>query len=107
MSEPNSMVWSGASGANYTYWVYPFGQTFTGAPGNYIFGRLEGGQTMIPLYIGQTADLSERFDNHHKWDAARRERATHILVHANRNGEAARLAEERDLVRKWMPCCNG
>ena len=51
--------------------------------------------------------LSERFDSHHKMPCIRLQGATHIHVHQNDDGVAARRLEERDLVDRWNPPCNG
>ena len=61
----------------------------------------------LPARFGETEDLSERFDNHHKMPCILFQGATHIHVHQNQNGRAARRLEERDLVDKWNPPCNG
>ena len=74
--------------------------------GNYIFAKETSPKNWVPVYIGQTGDLSERFDNHHKMDCAKRNGATHIHAHTTKS-KAARLDEETDLVRKWDPVCNG
>ncbi len=103
---PPPINWVGASGKSYIHYSYPIDIDFGAKPGNYIFARWTG-STWVPLYIGQTEDLSNRFDNHHKIDLAKRHGATHIHAHANENGERARLAEETDLVKKWNPACNG
>ena len=105
MSEPETIVWDGRSGRKYTYWIYRIGTDFNPAPGNYIFARGVG-NSYSPIYVGESGDLSERFDNHHKMACIKRNGATHIHVHANAN-ENARLAEEFDIVAKWDPVCNG
>ena len=58
--------WSGLSGRQYEYRIYPLGTNFKAVPGNYIFAKETAQGRHSPIYIGETADLSERFDNHHK-----------------------------------------
>ena len=97
--------WLGQSGQQYEYLIYPLGTNFKSAPGNYIFAR-EQSNGFVPIYIGQTSDLAERFDYHHKIGCIRKLEATHIHVHSN-TSQSARLNEERDLVQRWNPPCNG
>lgn len=101
-----TIIWEGASGTGYKYWIYPFGTTFSAAPGNYIFAKETKPQTYAPIYIGQTGDLSERFDSHHKMSCIKQNGATHIHVHTSSGKEEERLAEETDLLRKWNTPCN-
>lgn len=105
--ELGTIMWRGQSGRDYRYYsVYKIGADFDAAPGNYIFAEEFGPGTFRPIYIGQTSDLSERFDNHHAMPCIKRNRATYIHVHRNDRGEKARLAEESDLIARWDPPCN-
>ena len=99
--------WIGQSGRSYTYWVHPIGTELKNSPGNYVYaktGFLGGWQ---PIYIGQTEDLSERFDHHHMAVCIQREGATHIHAHVNDSGQEVRLTEETDLIAHHGPPCNG
>ena len=98
--------WTGRSGKVYTYNIYPFGTNFEAAPGNYIFAKHLTSTSYSAIYIGETQDFSERFDNHHKIYCITQNGATHIHVHVNTAGEAARLDEEKDLKLAYMPPCN-
>ena len=104
--ETPTINWPGESGKSYKYWIYPVGHSLKAAGGNYIFAKETKPGYWTPIYIGQTGDLSERFDNHHKKDCIKREGATHIHAHLE-SSESVRLDEETDLVRKWSPPCNG
>lgn len=101
----DTIQWPGASGKSYTYYIYAIGASLKAEAGNYIFARAES-NTYVPIYIGETENLSERFDKHHKKDCIEAEGATHIHAHLNAD-EQARLAEESDLIAKWKPPCNG
>jgi hypothetical protein len=101
-----AIEWPGKSGKTYTYRVYEFGTMFKQTPGNYIFAGETKPDTLSPIYIGQTGDLSERFDNHHKMPCIRREGATNICVHGSSENEETRQAEEGDLIDQWKPVCN-
>jgi hypothetical protein len=106
MAEPSKIIWTGKSGVEYTYYIYKWETTFKAEPGNYCFAKETKPNFYTPLYFGETGDLSTRFADHHKWDCAERQGATHIHVHTN-SVEKVRRAEEADLVAKWSPPCNG
>ncbi|MCK5232542.1 MAG: GIY-YIG nuclease family protein [Desulfobulbaceae bacterium] len=57
------------------------------------------------LYVGQTGDLSERFDDHHKGACFNRNGSTHIGIKPE-SVEKTRLAIETDLARNYNPVCN-
>lgn len=108
MPENIVIEWEGASGRVYQYWVYSIDDfSFKAEPGNYIFAKETKPDTYTPIYIGQTADLSERFDAHHEMSCVRLFGATHIHAHRSSGKEEARTAEESDLIQKWHPLCNG
>jgi len=106
MTDEGTIKWPGQSGKEYTYWIYRIGTSYKSEPGNYIFAKETNPNTFKPIYIGQTDDLSERFDNHHKMPCIRQNSSTHIHVHINAEGERQRLAEEADLINRWHPACN-
>ena len=66
MAETPSINWEGQSGTKYLYFIYPIGTTFKEEAGNYIFALETKPNHWKPIYIGQTENLNERFDNHHK-----------------------------------------
>jgi hypothetical protein len=106
MADEGTIHWPGESGKNFKYWIYKIGASFKKIGGNYIFSKETKDGHWTPIYIGETGDLSTRFDTHHKDDCISKQGATHIHVHANED-EDARLAEEADLIAKWDPPCNG
>lgn len=93
----------GASGASYTFQVFAWGTAFKSLGAVYVVLRTA---TDGIIYIGQTGDLSERFDNHHKAPCFSRYGRTHIGV-LMEGLESRRLAIETDLVRAHQPPCNG
>lgn len=103
----DTINWIGASGKSYVYGIYSMNTTFKAEPGNYCVAKETEPGRFRPLYFGETADLSERFDNHHKMPCFTRNGATHIHAHTNSSGQNARLAEEADLIQRWNPTCNG
>lgn len=94
----------GASGNTYAFNVYPWGTPFKQIGAVYTVLKKSGTNYTI-LYIGQTEDLSERFDNHHKQACFDRNGKTHIGVHAEPS-ETKRFAKETDLVRNYKTSCN-
>jgi hypothetical protein len=99
--------WTGQSGREYSYKVYPLGADFKPVAANYIYARMSEGGHWIPLYVAQTRDLHQRPEGSGKHDGAIQKGATHIHVHASSEGQAVRCEEERDLVLRWRPECNG
>ncbi len=59
------------------------------------------------VYIGQMSSLKDGLADHEKEACAKNEGATHVHAYINSGGEAVRLAEESDLIRRWKPVCNG
>jgi predicted GIY-YIG superfamily endonuclease len=106
MADATTITWPGKSGKQHQYWIHPIGTIFKEEPGNYIYAKETRPGYWAPCYIGQTKNLNERLEGHEKEACAKRKGATHIHAHTNGNGEAARLAEEKDLILKWQPPCN-
>lgn len=98
--------WHGQSGKTYSYYIYEIGEEFKEVPGNYIFAKETEPRTWEAVYIGQTGDLNERFDDHHKMPCIRQNGATHIHTHESSPDESVRQAEETDLIQYHNPVCN-
>ena len=99
-----AMVWTGASGAQYTYPVYDLVTMFGSVAGNYIFAR-QIEDAWLALYVGETSNLADRIPDHEKWICARLNGVTHIHAHVNTN-QTTRRIEELDLIRATNPPCN-
>lgn len=93
---------TGASGTTYTLGVYPLGTPFSAVGGVYIVRK-----DNTALYVGQTGNLAERFEDHHKEPCWRSRGANNMAVMAVSGGETHRLAIERDLIQSLNPPCNG
>ena len=106
MASPD-INWDGLSGRMYGYWIHPIGATFKDEPGNYIYAKKVTPGHWQPTYIGQTSNLQDRLADHEKESCARLHGATHVHAHTNSGGEPGRTSEERDLLAKWSPICNG
>ncbi len=102
----NKKAFYGSSSRAYDYELYHFDSTnWNAAPVNYLFAAPVNGEWFIP-YAGETDDARCRFSNHERWnEAVQRWGATHIFVHVAPN-EAARKAEERDLILSLDPPMN-
>ena len=112
MNNTPTCNWIGKSGNSYKYHIYKLPPNFKNASGNYIFTKLNTNNKWVPIYIGETKDLSERFDDHHKMPCIKRKGVTHIHAHLNQEGEVARRQEESDLLDNYQNAkepsgCNG
>ena len=87
MADEGTINWVGNSGKKYQYWIYKIGMSFTSAPANYVFARKTEQEKFSAIYIGQTSDISERFDNHEKMPCITRNKATHVCVHKSSESE--------------------
>lgn len=99
-------LWTGQSGQKYRYTVYMFGTAFGPGPANYIFAREVRPGKFLPLFIGQTHDLSESLDDHVALECVKQSRVTHIHVRHTDTREEVRRAERSDLISAWNPPCN-
>lgn len=105
MAAETSVTASGLSGTNYSFDVYPWNTPFRAVGAVYLVLR-KGNPSFELLYVGQTDDLSSRFDSHHKQPCFDRKGRTHIGILVEPS-EVKRLRFESDLVQKHKPTCNG
>ena len=108
MGELSTVMFKGVSGSQYNFRVYTWDTTFKAVGAVYVVTRryLQNGRYYYDnIYVGQTGDLSERFDDHHKAFCFRNHRANCICVHVEGN-RSHRLAIETDLIRALRPPCN-
>lgn len=106
MTDFGTITWRGKSGREYRYSIYSIDTAFNAASGNYVVAEEINPGLFLPIYIGQTADLSENFDRHHVMPCIKRNRARFIHIHLNDDGEEARRKEASDLIARWDPPCN-
>lgn len=106
MASLGEITWLGKSGRSYEYEIWSLSETHKAVPANYIFVKQTEVNRYAPIYIGETGDISERFDNHHKMACIRREGATHLCTHGSSSDEKIRKAEESDLLGKRNTPCN-
>lgn len=104
MAKETSVTLKGASGRAYEFDVFPWGTSFK--PLGAIYTVLKKNPPNFYIqYVGQTGDLSSRFDSHHKQPCFDRNGKTHIAVHLEPT-ESVRLMKEADLVASYNPACN-
>lgn len=101
-----TVTMTGLSGSRFTYSVYTFNADWSRVAGNYAFSYRNAQGLWVILYVGQADDFASRMPNHERWAEATRHGATHVLARSNAGGEAARLAEERDLIHAYDPPMN-
>ncbi len=95
----------GASGTPFKFGVYRWGTDFKDVGAVYLILRNGNPGKYDLLYVGQTGDLSERFDNHHKSPCFDRNGKTHVGIKVV-SAERQRLDIESDLLRKNRTTCN-
>ena len=106
MEDEATIKWFGQSGKPYTYWLYPIDTNFGSTPGNYIFVKKDESGEYKAICIGETDDLSQRFDDHKKMPCIKNNGATHICVHQSVDALRIRCSEESDLIANYAPPCN-
>ena len=105
----------GMSGTNYIFNVYGFARfsdlkdAFKSIPALYAFTRRFPSSALSYthdlVYVGETGDLSLRFDNHHKQECIVRGNANCICIHSFYGTQTERLAAEADILNAFdLPC---
>ncbi|MYB32453.1 MAG: hypothetical protein F4Y20_08055 [Acidobacteria bacterium] len=91
---------------NHEFHVYQANAvTWNAVPGLYVFARLDLPHGWVPLYVGESGDLSSRLSGHPKWPEAARLGATHIHARIEPFGEE-RLKIEKQLIAAYQPWLN-
>jgi hypothetical protein len=109
MAALGRMHFTGKSGREYRFKVYPLGTRFRKLSGVYIIGNRShgnnGGRRLVPLYVGQTEDFSQPFGQHHKAQQFTEHGANCICLQSDAI-EDSRLAKQQDLIAALCPACN-
>jgi hypothetical protein len=109
MASLGKTKFKGESGKKYRFQVFPLGTRFRKVSGVYLIayrGRNnEGSHRHKILYVGQTQDLSQPFQQHRKAQDLMRLGANCICVQSDKS-EESRVTKERDLVTMFSPPCN-
>jgi len=110
MAKLGTLPLTGGSGDSYDFEIYPWGTGFNAVAGVYAITKrapaADGNFTHAVLYVGETGDLSTRFDTHHKAVCFERRGANCIGVHRE-TSEDTRLRIEASLIARQEPPCNG
>ena len=111
MSKIGTMTLTGGSGKKYQFNVYPLDTEFKALGAVYYISKRtkkadDTGGTHEQIYIGETGDLSDRFDNHHKEECFAIYEANCVSIHQE-SDERTRLDIESDLIDPYDPPCNG
>ncbi len=109
MAKLASITFIGASGTKYKFNVYSWDTNFDEVAAVYFITKRiqesDGGYTHARIYVGQTNDLSKRFDDHHKASCFKRHGANCICIYRE-DDETERLRIESDLISQYSPRCN-
>ena len=106
---------TGKSGTKYDFSLWTFDDfddikgTFTGE-GLYLFTRrfrIDEGYKHEYIYLGETEDYYERYDNHHKEDCIKKHKSNCIGFYSMTNSsEEKRKAVEDDILAAYNFPCN-
>ena len=109
MARLNTVTFTGKSGKKYEFNVYPMDEGFKAVGAVYVITRRikdpDGSHAHKRIYTGETGDLSERFDDHHKAQCFRDNNANCVCTHVD-NDKQSRLAKETDLLGNYTTPCN-
>jgi hypothetical protein len=108
MGKIADVTFTGASRTLYEFTAYSLDTIFKAIGAVYIFTKRtvhDDRGSHERLYIGQTSDLSERFENHEKWPCISEYSVNCICVHPESN-EQTRINIETDLRNNNDIPCN-
>lgn len=110
MANIGTIVFKGKFGTKYHFNVCSFDMEFKAIGAVYFITKRtikeDGSKSHSSIYVGQTEDLSQRLDDHHKADCFKIMKANCICIHEE-SDEERRLDIEKDLVANYSPPCNG
>lgn len=106
-----NVTFTGKAGNKYNFTPYSWGTIIAGGFGGVYILTLRyvntvGGISHKIIYIGQTEDLSTRFDDHHKQWCFDEKRVNCVCINVEQD-EEKRLLIEQDLINNYDPFCNG
>jgi hypothetical protein len=96
---------TGDSGRKYEFEVYALDAELDAVGAVYAVTRRDGDRH-VPLYFGQTGDISVRLSGHHKSECFDENDADCLCVHRDDELDS-RLKKELDLMIRHHPACNG
>jgi len=101
----DKIVIAGYFGTSYPFSIYVNDSYWNEVPGVYFVTKKDSLNKYMPLYVGITENLKQRFSNHHKLQAFQRQGWTH-LGFLYEPDEVKRRAIERDLLLNYCWECN-
>lgn len=110
MGKLSTVIFKGKSGKDYKFIVYSWDTNFKENYGGVYFitkryKNSSGNYSHERIYVGQSEDLSSRFDNHHKQKCFEDHDANCKCVYGEQN-EDTRLEIESDLIENYSLPCN-
>ena len=110
MAKLGTITFTGASGTNYEFNVYPWGTSFKKDFGAIYFvtnrtQKSDGGYSHTRIYVGETEALSTRFDNHHKQACFDSYNKNCVCVYGEQD-ENERFEIEQNILAHYDPPCN-
>ncbi len=109
MAKFGKLTLNGASGQTFDFTVYSYDTEFKAVGAVYgITDRQkkpDGNHNHLTIYIGETGDLSTRFDSHHKESCFTTHNANCKCIHRDKH-EGSRRRKEADLIDNYNPSCN-
>jgi hypothetical protein len=102
-------TFDGKSGKAYRFTVYPLRTKIRKIAGLFIIANRSHDESSCQqhqaLYVGQTEDLSQPFERHHRAEEFKRHGANCVCLHADESPRS-RVEKKRDLVAAMRPVCN-
>ena len=108
MAVLGKLTLTGASGNTYAFNVYSFDSVQPVACVYALTNRHEkdgDSYSHTVIYFGETGNLDERFDGHHKIDCFKEHNANALGIHQDDNQDSRRT-KEADLIAAYDPPCN-
>lgn len=107
MAKLGTLTLTGASGTKYEFTVYSSDTDFrSGVACVYYISHRDNSAKHTNIYVGQTEDVSDRHEDHHKQDCFEKHGYNAISLHLEES-ERTRLRIEKDLIASLDPPCNG
>lgn len=104
MSNRKVLNFRGKNGHIYHFQVYGKNEQLPSTAALYAFMNYSNGEWHV-LYIGQTIDLPERMESHHKWHEAERLGFNYLAVCLDVN-LLMMDDDEKNLIQFYNPPCN-
>ena len=99
----------GASGSKYAFDIYPDDETVPAVAGVYFVSarteKEDGGYSHSHVYIGESENVAERINGHHKKDCFTQNDANCVSIHPDDDSQS-RLDKEANLIANYNPPCN-